>query len=226
MTRPSTIAVLMAVLLIAGCGDGGATAKRAGSSGPAKGAQVRVFNMGSESFETFLNGLTYGRPLEPQAATSFKLTSSKKPALLLIKASGGDEEFEIPVEAGTAYTLVYLGKGKTTVIEGEPTVVASEKSMVYFENMSPGESGAVNIKSGVVTNVDLKNKESKEVATGSYVATYKLANGKEASVNFDLSGGHVVSVYLVNDGSQDRLVVVLNHSQMIILAPSGASPAG
>lgn len=226
MMRQPIVAVLVASLLVAGCGDSGASAKRSGTTGPAKGAKVRVFNMGPESFETFLNGLTYGRPLEPQTASPFKLTSSKKPAQVMVKAGAGDEEFEFPVKPGIAYTLVYFGKGKTSVIEGEPTEVASEKSLVYFENMSPNESGTVNIKSGVVTNIDLNNKESKEVATGSYVATYKLAGGKEATVNFELAGGNVVSIYLVDDGSQDRLVVVLNHSQMIILAPSGASPVG
>ena len=90
--RQPIVAVLVASLLVAGCGDSGASAKRSGTTGPAKGAKVRVFNMGPESFETLLNGLTYGRPLEPQTASPFKRTSSKKPAQVMVKAGAGDEE--------------------------------------------------------------------------------------------------------------------------------------
>jgi hypothetical protein len=215
-----TASLLFLALLLAGCG-GPSSSTGLKPMVASKGAKLRVLNLSGSAVEASLKGATFGRALETETASAFKLCPGKGAMGVTI----GADELTVDVEKGKAYTVVYYGAGKSSVIVGEPTEVASEKAMVYFHSLDAGETGKATFTSGVVTNVSLGSTESKEVAVGSYVASVKLSNGKEAKVTFDLAGGNAKSVYLVG-GASGKFLVLENTSQMIIVGPGGASPVG
>jgi hypothetical protein len=217
---------LAAVALLAwGCSSPGGAPGAAGSAATAsfKGAKVRVLNLSPGVIEASLNDQTFGNPVPVDGTTIFKLTAFKKPG----KVNVGPHEFSVPLKGSTAFTVVYTGNDKPTIITGEPTEIAGGMSVVYFYSFVDGGTGQkVSVKTGSGDGSDVAFAESKVVSPGSYRATVTLANGKEASANVDLEAGNAVTLMLAGTSSEPRLIVLVNDTRMLIGGSSGFSPTG
>ncbi len=228
MTRLLFVIGALAACLL-GCNSpaGDAGKPVTGSTASFKGAKVRVLNLSDGSAEAFLNGQTYGKRLESEGASSFKLTAFKNPAKVGVSSASGSHEFTVPLKGGTAFTVVFQGTDKPTVIEGEPTEIAGGRSVVYFHSLLEGGTGhKVAVKPGQGNGVELAYAERKEMSPGSYEATVQLAGGKKASVTFDVAGGDAITLLLKGTSSEPKLIVLVNNTQMIVTGFGGASPTG
>ncbi len=200
----------------AGSGGGMATASF-------KGAKIRVLNLSSGPAQASLNGQALGNPVSVEEATTFKLTAFKKPG----RVNVGPHDFSVPLKGSTAFTVVYIGTDKPTIITGEPTEVAGGKSIVYFHSLIDGGTGqSVSLRPGVGSETEVAFAKSKEVPPGSYKATVQVAAGKEATITVDLAAGNAITILLLGTSSAPRLIVLANDTRMTIGSSSGFDQAG
>jgi hypothetical protein len=215
--------VVASSLVVSGCG----TDPDAGAEAAPRGGFVRVVNLSDVAVTPTLGDASPSERLAPGSAMNFIPVRPRPLEISLVPERGAPFTAEVPVEAGTIYSVYVLPGGQYRVVPGEIRKASETSAAIRIVNLLEA-TAEVRVQAGATaagaTLAGGDASDVKEITPGAFSANVTVAGSPLPELSESAEAGQAFTLVIYTANGEPKATLILNNPTMRFEL-GGASPA-